>query len=232
MKNYPNSTTQNLPLTPKGDRQYRDFYKVIVDDETRADWNPVIRLLKQEFLEYPSAIEWQPPLVKSYQEETGKVLFSIGTNSKAYEGNFLEAINLTLNELSKHHIDRDLKHTGQSIIVLSAGSGYFRVPRGLADLTKQKIIDNGIGCDLISVSRAPLHAVPLFHYTDSETKRPLGRGQLPLPRTPNHILSFIDGHEIYKFPYWIYISFFGADNNKNDVLVSNLMESLFGTFLN
>ena len=32
----------------------------------------------------------------------------------------------------------------------------------MARLTKQRMMDNGIGLDLVSVSRPPLHMVPLF----------------------------------------------------------------------
>lgn len=183
--------------------------------------------MKNEFLEYPSIIQWQPPLIRAHQVENENKLYSIGRNSFAHEGNFLEAINLALNEFSKHYIDRDLKHTGQMIIVLSPGSGYFKVSRPLEDLTKQKIIDNGIGCDLICMARPPLHGVPLFHFEEEAKSRNTGQ-HFPFPKDPSHILSFVDGNDIYKFPFWIYISFYGSNNAKNDVLVAKLLESIYG----
>ena len=40
---------------------------------------------------------------------------------------FLEAINVTLNVLDKHYMDRDLTRTGNSIVMISAGAGVFEV---------------------------------------------------------------------------------------------------------
>jgi DEP domain-containing protein 5 len=85
-----------------------------------------------------------------------------GIPSDAPSGNFLEAINSTLNFLDKHYIDRDLARTGNSIVMISAGTGIFRVRPGLQQITKQRMMDNGIGMDFISLSQPPLHTVPLF----------------------------------------------------------------------
>lgn len=54
-------------------------------------------------------------------------------------------------------IDRDLKQTGQGIVAISGGSGHFEVCAKMMQMTKQKIIDHGIGCDLICLSKPPLH---------------------------------------------------------------------------
>jgi len=64
--------------------------------------------------------------------------------SLAADGNILEAINSALNLLEKHYIDRDLTRTGNSIVVISAGTGIFRVQPRLAQITKQRMIDGGI----------------------------------------------------------------------------------------
>lgn len=37
----------------------------------------------------------------------------------------------------------------------------------LGQLTKQRMVDNGIGCDLICLARRPLHIVPLFCFKHS-----------------------------------------------------------------
>ena len=218
------TTNQHMPILSMGNQYYRDFYKVVIDDETLGDWLPMVKMLKQEFMKYPSLIEWAPDIIKS-STEAGKLNYtSIGKNSKACDGNILEAINLTLSEFSKHYVDRDLKHTGQSILIISPGSCYFRVNRALADLTKQKIIDNGVGCDMICVGRPPLHAVPLFHYIE-EDQRKDSRKQTP--KAQANILGFLEGHQMYKFPFWIYVSFFQS-HLRQDVLVSNLLESTYG----
>eukprot|EP01036_Dinobryon_divergens_P038341 gene38341-50328_t len=82
--------------------------------------------------------------------------------SDAASGNVLEAINTTLNHMDKHYIDRDLQRTGNSIVMISAGNGFFKVDRQIAHITKQRMMDCGIGMDFISLSHPPLHTVPLF----------------------------------------------------------------------
>jgi Vacuolar membrane-associated protein Iml1 len=85
-----------------------------------------------------------------------------GMPSLAAQGNFLEAVNLCLNTFERHHMDRDLHRMGQNIIVLTAGPGAFEVDHTLSQMTKQRMMDNGIGCDIVSMARPPLHLVPLF----------------------------------------------------------------------
>lgn len=100
------------------------------------------------------------------------------SNSTARKGNLLESINLALLDLDKvpfiytfflwphemilwlqDYIDRDLKQTGQGIVVISGGAGHFEACAKMMQMTKQKIIDHGIGCDLICLSKPPLHMV-------------------------------------------------------------------------
>lgn len=63
----------------------------------------------------------------------------------AAQGNMLEAINTTLNLLRLHYMDRDLERSGNSLVIVSAGSGVFEIDKGLAVYTKQRMMDHGIG---------------------------------------------------------------------------------------
>jgi hypothetical protein len=54
--------------------------------------------------------------------------------------------------------------TGELIIVITAGVGTFEVDSQLASDTKEKMMEEGIGCDIISVARPPMYNVPLFKY--------------------------------------------------------------------
>ena len=97
---------------------------------------------------------------------------------RAADGNVLEAINFTLNVLEKHYMDRDVQRTGNSIVLISsAGSGVFAVDARLARVTKQRMMDNGIGMDMLSLAVPPLHTAPIFmHRGINNTKATALRG--------------------------------------------------------
>lgn len=54
-------------------------------------------------------------------------------------------INLGLLMHDRRHIDRDLATTAQHILVVTAGAGVYEVDERLARVTKQRMIDIGIG---------------------------------------------------------------------------------------
>eukprot|EP01065_Artemidia_motanka_P005880 TRINITY_DN12852_c0_g1_i2.p1 TRINITY_DN12852_c0_g1~~TRINITY_DN12852_c0_g1_i2.p1 ORF type:complete len:1659 (+),score=496.63 TRINITY_DN12852_c0_g1_i2:78-5054(+) len=87
-----------------------------------------------------------------------------GALSCALRGNVLEAINLALNSLARHHLDRSLVCTGQAVVVVTAGTGLFRAQWELSCLTRQRMIDMGTSCTLICLGRPPLHVAPCFEY--------------------------------------------------------------------
>ncbi|KAJ3178712.1 vacuolar membrane-associated protein iml1 [Gaertneriomyces sp. JEL0708] len=145
-------------LTDFRGRRYRDFYKVIADWETRADWFTLLPTLKRSFLSFLPSILQQPN-----PSNSGSTILS-GTNSSASEGNILEAINLGLIPFDRHYIDRDLLRTGLSIIVVSPGTGVFEVGRALLRLTERRMVEVGVGADLVCLSKRPLSVVPLFGF--------------------------------------------------------------------
>ncbi|XP_066466130.1 GATOR1 complex protein DEPDC5 [Tiliqua scincoides] len=132
-------------------RFYEDFYKVVVQNERREEWTSLLVTIKKLFIQYPV-------LVRLEQAEC----FPLGYNSTSSQGNYLEAINLSFNVFDKHYINRNFDRTGQMSVVITPGVGVFEVDRLLMILTKQRMIDNGIGVDLVCMGEQPLHAVPLF----------------------------------------------------------------------
>lgn len=120
---------------------------------------------------------------KDIQGNSKMTNFSIPSDAK--NGNLLEAINTTLNVLDKHYMDRDLQRTGNSIVMISAGTGIFKVLPHISLITKQRMLDSGIGIDLISLSQPPLHYVPLFQVDCSSE----------------------NDHDFYEIPHWIHVSY-------------------------
>ena len=57
--------------------------------------------------------------------------------SRADQGGVLEAVNLIMNRCDKDFMDRDLRRTGTSILLLTAGNGVLRVPPNITRLTQQ-----------------------------------------------------------------------------------------------
>jgi DEP domain-containing protein 5 len=112
-----------------------------------------------------------------------------GINSSAAQGNFLEVLNMSLNVFEKHYLDRSFDRTGQLSVVITPGVGVFEVDRELTNITKQRIIDNGVGSDLVCVGEQPLHAVPLLQFH-------------------NKIRGIASND--FSMPHWINLSFYSS----------------------
>ncbi|KAM6165249.1 GATOR1 complex protein DEPDC5 isoform 13-T13 [Erethizon dorsatum] len=158
---------------------YEDFYKVVVQNERREEWTSLLVTIKKLFIQYPV-------LVRLEQAEG----FPQGNNSTSAQGNYLEAINLSFNVFDKHYINRNFDRTGQMSVVITPGVGVFEVDRLLMILTKQRMIDNGIGVDLVCMGEQPLHAVPLFKLHNRNAPRDSRLG------------------DDYNIPHWINHSFY------------------------
>ena len=152
----------------------------MVQNEKFDDWFPTLTSLRQTFTDYKK-------LVLEYHHREG-ITIPAATNSTAAQGNFLEVLNISLNTFEKHFINRNLDRTGQQAIVVTPGAGIFEVDRDLTVITKQRIIDSGVGSDLICVGEQPLHAVPLFKM---HTRGGEGGKQ-----------------EDFSMPHWINLSFY------------------------
>jgi hypothetical protein len=160
---------------------YEDFYRVVVQNERFDDWSPTVRQLKQIFTHYKKYI-------LDYHKTDSNETIPMACISSAAQGNFLEVLNMSLNTFEHHYLNRNLDRTGQQSIVITPGVGIFEVDRELTMITKQRIIDSGVGSDLICVGEQPLHAVPLFKYHH---------------KNPTAIST-----EDYSMPHWINLSFY------------------------
>ncbi|RHY00816.1 hypothetical protein DYB36_005826 [Aphanomyces astaci] len=188
-----------IHVDSRSGRFYEDFYKVLIRDYTGPDWSLLVRLLQAEFASYAERHRWRLPTDSrpaTYAVSTSSgvgvqwLALPHGVPARASEGNVLEAINVTLNLLDKHYMDRDLNRAGQGIVMLTAGSAVFQVSKRLAQITKQRMMDTGVGMDMVSVSMPPLHPVPLFRWSHA---------------------AKTDAPTEFSVPHWISVSFLDFD---------------------
>lgn len=151
-------------------RWYKDFFKVITDLEVLSDWKPTLVDLKTSFWEFQRDIllaHHYHRASSSSQVEPEHVRL-VGQLSYAHDGPLLEALNLGLQPTETHYIDRSLSLTGSSTIVITPGTGYFRVSKSLLRLTTTRVLDQGFGVGLVSLTKPPLHQSPIFAFQGLE----------------------------------------------------------------
>jgi len=154
------------------DTRARDVYRVVLENVEKADPATLVAALKRELVAFARSLATVVPADRLRV-------------CRAADGNVLEAINLTLNVLEKHYMDRDTLRTGNSIVLVSAGAGVFSVDARLAQITKQRMMDNGIGMDMLSLAVPPLHTAPIFMFRGRSGPRATA----------------------YEVPHWINLSF-------------------------
>jgi len=129
--------------------------RVVIQNEKYEEWGNTLVLLRALFVGYKN------DLLK-FHSKRNPFRIPKATISSAAQGNFLEVLNMSLNVFEKHYMDRNFDRTGQLSIVCTPSGGVFEVDRELTNVTMQRIIDNGVGSDLVCVGEQPLHAVPLL----------------------------------------------------------------------
>ena len=152
-------------------RWYKDFFKVITDLEVIYDWKPTLVSLKDSFWAFQRDIllthHYHRAALLSPAKDPDNVRL-VGRLSFAHDGPILEALNLSFNPIETHYIDRSLSLTGCSMIIITPGTGYFRVSKRLLRLTTTRILDQGFAVDLVSLTKPPLHQSPIFCFSGAE----------------------------------------------------------------
>ncbi len=173
----------------RDDNNTKDFYRVVASDMASAESANILNQLKREFKVFLRDISIRKPDVGDHLPLGADISSALanppshviaGRPSAATHGNVLEAINLASSQFSSDYIDRDLVRTGVSIVVLTPSAGLFEVDYNLLVATTDNLIDNGVGIDLVCLSKMPLHSVPLFKYRPPRS----GLGDLGARRTP------------------------------------------------
>ena len=201
-------------------RWYKDFYKVITDLEVLYDWKPTLVSLKDSFWAFQRDILLGHHFHRSSSLDghDGSGLDHVrlvGQISYAHDGPLLEALNLALKPTETHYIDRSLSLTGSSTIVITPGTGYYRVSKQLLRLTTTRVLDQGFSIDLVSLAKPPLHQTPIFCFKGVEpggraegkvgprANDPLWSGDIEVnpDGTPKEVKTF------WWEPFWIETSF-------------------------
>ena len=199
-------------------RWYKDFFKVITDLEVIYDWKPTLVSLKNSFWDFQRDIL----LTHHYHQATQDSAIGpptqvrlIGRISFAHDGPILEALNLALNPTETHYIDRSLSLTGAMIILLTPGTGYFRVSKHLLRLTTTRLLDQGLGVDMVSLAKQPLHQSPIFSFLSVESEPKADTEGKFGPQSTDPLWGCVDdgvndsGNKkiIWWEPFWVSISF-------------------------
>lgn len=190
LEEFPEEMRECLQVDYKN-RFYEDCYRVAFQNDRfdLHDWNAKLTTLKSLFNQY------QKEVIDRHQEKYNTKI-PRAYNSSAAQGNFLEVLNMSLNVFEKHYFDRSFDRTGQLSVVVSPGVGVFEVDFEMTNLTKQRIIDNGIGSDLVCLGEQPLHTVPLLKFNSKSTQM-------------DDNLATCD---VYNMPHWINLSFYSSQN--------------------
>ncbi|KAI9800254.1 MAG: vacuolar membrane-associated protein iml1 [Piccolia ochrophora] len=160
--------------TSKVKKPYKDFYRVVVSEMSSGEWLAILDQLKREFKIFRRDISIQKTSTGSmarhadqgkgtYEDEVPPYVVA-GQPSASVYGNILEAISMATLQFVTDYIDRDLVRTGISLIVVTPGSGLFEVDYSMLQSTTDLLVSNGIGIDLLCLSKVPLHSAPLFKY--------------------------------------------------------------------
>lgn len=190
LEEFPEEMRECLQVDYKN-RFYEDCYRVAFQNDRfdLHDWNAKLTTLKSLFNQY------QKEVIDRHQEKYSTKI-PRAYNSSAAQGNFLEVLNMSLNVFEKHYFDRSFDRTGQLSVVVSPGVGVFEVDFEMTNLTKQRIIDNGIGSDLVCLGEQPLHTVPLLKFNSKSSQF-------------DDNLTTCD---VYNMPHWINLSFYSSEN--------------------
>ncbi|KAF7314328.1 DEP domain-containing protein [Mycena kentingensis (nom. inval.)] len=203
---------------------YKDFYKVITDLEVipNHEWKPTLVTLKQSFWDFQRDILLTHHYHRASQDDSNGVgaeqVRLVGKLSSAHDGPLLEALNMALAPTETHYIDRSLSLTGSATIVITPGTGYYRVSKQLLRLTTTRMLDQGFGLDLVCLAKPPLHQSPIFSFRGPEvaplgserSKDGTGRATDPLWGGEDESSGQIHPGNLREYwwePFWVFVSF-------------------------
>ena len=81
----------------------------------------------------------------------------------------------------------------------------FEIEKNLAGITKQRMMDNGIGSDMVSLGLPPLHVAPFFLYKEREAAA--------AEETQGYKVEGVD-QTYFELPHWMNLSFVDYDEEE------------------
>ncbi|KAJ7497489.1 hypothetical protein FB451DRAFT_234487 [Mycena latifolia] len=196
---------------------YKDFYKVITDLEVIYEWKPTLVSLKDSFWDFQRDILLTHHYHRASQDggAGAEQVRLVGRLSFAHDGPILEALNLGLNPTETHYIDRSLSLTGSATIVITPGTGYYRVSKQLLRLTTTRMLDQGFGLDLICLAKHPLHQSPIFSFRGPEPAADRSKDGAAAPRAMDPLWGGDDEsvgrapnlRTFWWEPFWVVVAF-------------------------
>ncbi|KAL8832228.1 MAG: hypothetical protein Q9191_000398 [Dirinaria sp. TL-2023a] len=211
--------------------KHSDFYRVVVSDMASGEWEYILSRLRSEFKDFLRSVCIRRPTLRERHSLEGSLTHAsdeypdwviAGKPCTAARGNLLEAINLASSQFAFDHVDRDLVRTGVSIAVVTPGAGLFEVDHQLLSTTTENIVANGIGIDLICLSRMPLHSVPVFKYKPtSEENHITSSMRLPTQHTQDRP----DVKWSFGIPYWVDVSFWTSPTDRGGRLPAGTLNA-------
>lgn len=137
-----------------------DYYRIVVDEVNIIHWVEIMETLRKEFMHLTKDL-------LNVKTEKGYTIIK-GRFAPVIKSNFLELINFASTVLINPFRQLDLRHTTTHVMIVTPGSGLYDVDYDLLRLTGKKLLSLEMTMDLICLSKAPLHVVPLFRYLDYE----------------------------------------------------------------
>lgn len=137
-----------------------DYFRIVVDQVLVIHWVQIMETLRKEFQVLRRNL-------LNVQTEEGYSIIK-GRFSPVIKSNILELVNFASTLITDPFRQSDLRHTTTHVMIISPGSGLYDVDYDLLKLTGKKLLSLEMTMDLICLSRAPLHVVPLFRYLDYE----------------------------------------------------------------
>jgi hypothetical protein len=168
--------SQSVVLGSNGLPQNDHFLLVHDGPAPELGWSSLFQPVRHVLNVYPVTVGWGIPALwkafHAHQKRGHKPSYSFTgqcTPTLASQGNLLEATNVALDLCAGANRGRSLETTGHHLVIVSSGNGVFQVSQATTSVSKQRMLDSGIGCDLVCCSTPPLHNVPLFVFEQRST---------------------------------------------------------------